>query len=110
MIVYSGACIVLKSIASSAFTVWGAYAIFKAAYKPKQDRPYTFTEQLKEQRMPSGFFVIAGQQGAGKTSLMAAITHSDEDRDTYLYARDELKEDAEQSPKPEEKAEEDKKE
>lgn len=80
MIVYSGACIVLISIASSAFTVWGAYAIFKAAYKPKQDRPYTFTEQLKEQRMPSGFFVIAGQQGAGKTSLMAAITITD-----YLY-------------------------
>ena len=80
MIVYSGACIVLISIASSAFTVWGVYAIFKAAYKPKQDRPYTFTEQLKEQRMPSGFFVIAGQQGAGKTSLMAAITITD-----YLY-------------------------
>ena len=40
-------------------------------------------------------------------TLMAAITRTEEDdRDTYLYARDELKEDAEQSPKPEEKAEE----
>ena len=53
MIVYSGACIVLISLASSAFTVWGAYAIFKAAYKPKQDRPYTFTDEQRESRMPT---------------------------------------------------------
>lgn len=80
MIVYSGALIVLISFASSALTVWGAYGIFRAVYKPKEERPHTFTEELKEQRMPPGFFVIAGQQGAGKTSLMAAITITD-----YIY-------------------------
>lgn len=77
MIVYSGACIVLISLVSSAFTVWGAYGIFKAAYKPKEDRPYTFTEELKANRLPTGFYIIAGKQRIGKTSLGAAVMITD---------------------------------
>ena len=37
-------------------------------------------------------------------TLMAAISHSDEDRDTYLYARDELPPEESGTPAPEEKA------
>lgn len=80
MIVYSGALIVLISLAGSAFTVWGAYGIFKAAYKPKEDRPYTFTEELKANRLPTGFYIIAGKQRIGKTSLSTAVMITD-----YLY-------------------------
>lgn len=80
MIVYSGALIVLISFAGSALTVWGAYGIFKAAYKPKEDRPYTFTEELKANRLPTGFYIIAGKQRIGKTSLGAAVMITD-----YLY-------------------------
>ena len=80
MIVYSGALIVLISFASSALTVWGAYGIFRAVYKPKEERPHTFTEELKENRLPTGFYVIAGKQRIGKTSLGAAVMITD-----YLY-------------------------
>ena len=80
MIVYSGALIVLISFASSALTVLGAYGIFRAVYKPKEERPHTFTEELKENRLPTGFYVIAGKQRIGKTSLGAAVMITD-----YLY-------------------------
>ena len=40
-------------------------------------------------------------------TLMAAISHSDEDRDTYLYARDELPPEENAAPKKEEPANED---
>lgn len=80
MIVYSGALIVLISFASSALTVWGAYGIFRAVYKPKEERPHTFTEELKENRLPTGFYVIAGKQRIGKTSHGAAVMITD-----YLY-------------------------
>lgn len=77
MVVYSGACIVLISLAGSALTVWGAYGIFRAVYKPKCERTFTFTDQLKENRLPTGFYVIAGKQRSGKTSLGAAVMITD---------------------------------
>lgn len=49
----------------------------KAMKKAQIYTRYNFELELKERRLPTGFYVIAGEQGAGKTSLATAIMSTD---------------------------------
>lgn len=74
-LIYMG--IAAASATSLFVVIYIITTIIKYIKKNRLPKSVTFTDELIEKRMPFGFYVLCGAQGAGKTSLATAIMITD---------------------------------